>query len=56
MTFGFGFIEQKDQHVGDDDVNAPMVLGGCRLHNGSIGVKQHQKYRQDIENDLFESF
>jgi hypothetical protein len=52
---GFGLVEQKHQHIGDDDVNTPVVLGGCRLDHGSIRVKQHQQYRKGIEDNLFES-
>ena len=51
-----GLIEQKAQDVGDNDVDAPVILGGRRFDHGRPRIIQHQKNGQDIENDFFIAF
>jgi hypothetical protein len=42
QPFVFGFIKQKDENVGDNNVYAAVILGGGRSHNSRIGVKKDQ--------------
>ena len=55
QPFAFGFVEQKDQNVGDNHVYPAVILGGGGLHNSRIGVKKDQKDGQHIKYYFFES-
>ncbi len=42
--------EEKHQDVGDDDVDAAVVLGGGGIKECGVGVENHQGQRQDVED------
>ena len=47
-------VNEKNQDVGNDDVNAAVVLGCGRRDDCRVGIKQYQPEGHDIEQYLFD--
>jgi hypothetical protein len=44
--FCFGFVQQEDQNVGNDDIHPPVVLCGHGLHHSRPGVEKTRRTEQ----------